>query len=574
MPLDKASAEVAKGLRTVCDIMTQKVQLSYKRDIETKAFKKRELDYSNKISGTKQFPAVRELYAKYNKHHKDIVEPIDKKLADLATDYQNVTENFAESLVKALPISEIRVRQIIEIAKEEWSRESKTAPPVQGDHLQKLEELVNSLKEKQEAQDRELAKLKKLNDKLRTGESIAGTLGKEKEELQSENLSLKTQLDALHERVASVEAWKAEFPKKVESQWAEYSKTIEQAKAEWSATTTQINSKAVQDDTTREQIAALGQKDDALNAEITALRRYVDGHEELLANVDIENLDDTIAKVQEYPAYSALNDRVTIQQANVDSLKNTFHTTKQDLEKDLAQRFKGFSNKIIEFCGQKFDGFESRVKALETANLSAGVTPNTSAYPLQAGTSNSESASASGPKLASGLEGISSRLDAVESRLTAEASRVDATGSKVDTLQTKTDALQTDIVSIRGQTDTRCAALEMSVESLDDQWKNLNTTQMAQYILEHLSRLQPSQLMPELRQLHMRLADLEKSVRDDMQERRARRERYRASYDDMPDPDPGEKRVFAEEEAFHRQKRARVEDMNSANGVANGHAHP
>ncbi|ROW06566.1 hypothetical protein VMCG_04431 [Cytospora schulzeri] len=571
MPSDKASAEVAKGLRAVCDIMTQKVQLSYKRDIETKAFKKREQDYNNKVSGAKQFPAVRELYAKYNKHHKDIVEPIDKKLADLATAYQSETESFAESLVKALPINEIKTRQVLENAKAEFSRESESSQPAQGDRLQKLEELVNALKEKHDAQDVELAKLKKLNDKLRAGESSAPTLEKEREQLRSENRLLKIQLDALAERLGSVETWKAEFPKQVDSQWAEHTKFVEQAKAEWSATAAQINSKAVHDDTTREQIAALAQKDDALGTEITALRKYVEGHEDLLANVDIESLDDTIAKVQEYPAYSVLNDRVTRQQANVDSLKDSLDTTKQDSEKELAQRLEGFSNKI-DYCGKKFDGLESRIKDLEEADSSADVLSSTRVYPGQAGTSNPGPASASGPELALGLAGISSRLDAAESRLTLEASRVDATILSVDTLQTKTDALQTEAKSIRGQIDNRCAALEMMVESLDDQWKNLNTTQMAQYMLEHLSRLQPSQLTPELRQLHMRLADLEKSVRDEKQERQARRERIIASYGDMPE-EPGKRRVFAEEEAFHRQKRARVEGTNNVNGVANGHAH-
>ncbi|KUI59930.1 hypothetical protein VP1G_07130 [Cytospora mali] len=574
MAPDRASAEVAQGFRAVCEIMTQKVQLSYKKDIETRAFKKREQDYNVKMTGAKQFPAVKELYAKYNKHHKEIVEPIDKKLAELTTEYQNVTESFAEALVKALPINDIKTRQVIEAAKGELSREDNPSQPAQDDRLQKLEELVNSLKEKHEAQDCELTKLKKLNDKLRAGESKTETLEKEREQLRSENLSLNTRLDALTKRLESVEAWKAVFPKDVELQWTQYSKSLEEAKVEWNTNTTQINSNAVQDETTREHIVALGHKSDALGAEIAAVRKDVDGHEQLLANVDIENLDDTIAKVLDYPTYSALNDRITSQQAVFESLKDTLHSTKQGLEKDIAQRIKGFSDKIIEYCARKFDDFETRVKILQAARAdsSADVNPSTRAHPSQTGTSNSESTPASGPNSALDFEGVLSRLDAAESHLTTEKSRADATESNVNTLQTKTEALRSDLDSIKDQMLDRCAALDMMVETLNEQWKNMNTTQMAQYMLEHLSRLQPSQLTPELRQFHMRLADVEKLVRDEKQERQALRDRVRSSYDDIGDH--GKKRVFAESETFQSLKHARIEGLNSLNGVANGHPHP
>lgn len=570
MAPDKASAEVAKGFRAVCEIMTQKVQLTYKRDIEIKAFKKREHDYNNKIAGAKQFPAVAELYTKYNKHHKEIVEPIDKKLTELSADYQNVTESFAESLVKALPVNEIKTRHVIEAAKGELSREAKSLQPVQGDRLQKLEELVYSLKEKHEAQNLELTKLKKLNDELRAGGSKTETLEKEKDQLRTENLSMKSRLDILAKRVETVETWKAELTKEFKSQGMEYSKALEQAKAEWGSDMAQTSSNAVQDNTTREEIAALREQDKALGAEFAALRKDVDGHEALLANVDIESLDDTIAKVQEYPRYSILNDRVTSQQVDVDGLKESLHSTKQRLESDLAQRLKGFSDKIIQFCGRKFDAFESRVKVLEVES-NADATPSTKAPSPQAGTSVPEPTSANRPNMASDFEGLASRLDAAESRLTAEETKATATALSVTTLQTKTDALQTDTVNIRREMNHRYGALETMVESLDEQWKNVNTAQMAQYMLEHLSRLQPSQVMPELRQIHLRLVDVENLVRDEKQERRAMQNRVQSYCEDMADSD---KRPFSGDEKYPALKRARIEGINSVNGVENGHAHP
>lgn len=571
MSSDKASAEVAKGLRAVCEIMAQKVQLSYKKDIEIKASKKREQDYNNKISGAKQFPAVRELHAKNHKHHQDILDPINKKLADVEKILQDKTENFAETLVKALPINEVKTRQVIDAAKRELSRETKSssAQPAQGDRFQKLEELVVSLKEKQDAQDRELDSLKRLNDKLRTGESNAIALKNERDQFQSENKLLKTELETLAERVGIVEAWKTEYLKTVDSRWGDCSKSMEQVNAECSSITKRINSTEEQANITFQRIEALGEKDNALSEDIAALKKYVDGHEDLLANVDIENLDDTIAKVQEYPPYSTFDQRVTLQATDVGSLKDSLHNTKQELEKGLAETFERFSNKIIEYCGQKFDGFEGRVKMLEAAKSSADVNSSPRAYPPQAGSSTPGSASAGGPEVASVHQGIS---DAAESLLATATSGANATEKTIGTLHSKTEALQDEIVAVKDQIVNRCGALEMMVESLDDQWKNLNTTQMAQYMLEHLSRLQPSQLTPELRQLHIRLSDVEKSVHDEKQERRAIRDRVRSSYDDMADP--GEKRVYAEGDAFHRQKRARHEGMNSVNRVTNGNPHP
>ncbi|KAK7747963.1 hypothetical protein SLS53_001215 [Cytospora paraplurivora] len=581
MAPDKANAEtekaeMEKAIRAIYDIMVKEAQLLSKRDIETKAFRRREHDYNNKVAGAKQFPAVNELFAKHNKLYKETVEQIDKDIDGLATSKAKVINNLTEcftNAVKALPINEIKTRQVIETMKEGSAREISSSQPGQDDRLQKLEDLVNSLNSKQQAQDIELANLKKLNNKLRTGESKAEILEKEKEQLRSENLYLKTQLDAFVKRVGTIEEWKAVFPTEVDSQLLDFGHALEQAKSEWSSNiATQITSNVVQDDTTHEQIAALGQKDDALSAEIAALRKYVDGHEGLLANVEIERLDDTIEKVSEYPKYAVLNDRFSSQQAGVAGLRDSLHSIKQELEDDLAERFKGFSDKVVELCGRRLDGMGQRVDKLETAASSAAANPSITIPVSQAGISNAESTSASGPKLASDLEGISSRLDAVESRFTTEESRMTATGSSIDSLQGQVNAIHAEMVAIRDLMDQRYGALETMVESHDDQWKNLTTSQLAQYIFEHLSRLQPSQLTPELQHFHTRISDLENKVHDLKQAHQGTQDRVRAYCDE--EVGPSAKRTYSSDEKFVAMKRARVESTNGVNGVANGHALP
>ncbi|ROW12863.1 hypothetical protein VPNG_04733 [Cytospora leucostoma] len=579
MAPDKANAEtekaeMEKAIRAIYDIMVKEAQLLSKRDIETKAFRRREHDYNNKVAGAKQFPAVNELYAKHNKLYKETVEQVDKDIDGLATSKQKVISNLTECFtkaVKALPINEIKTRQVIDSMKEGSAQETTSSQPGQDDRLQKLEGLVNSLNSKQQAQDIELAKLKKLNDKLRIGESKAEILEKEKEQLRSENLSLKTQLDTFVKRVETIEEWKAVFPSQVESQRLDLGHALEQAKSEWSSKlTTQNSSDVVQDDTTREQLAALGQKDEALSAEIAALRKNVDGHEGLLANVEIEKLDETIEKVSEYPKYAVLNDRFSSQQGGVAGLGDSLQSIKQKLEDDLAERFKGFSGKVVDFCGRKLDDMRQRVDNLETAASSAAANPSIANPVTQAGTSNPESTSASGPELTSDLEGISSRLDAVEIRFTTEESRMTATGSSIDSLQGQVNAIRTEMVAIRDLMDQRYGALETMVESHDDQWKNLTTSQLAQYIFEYLSRLQPSELTPELQQFHTRISDLERMVRGIKQACKGTQDRVRAYCDE--EVGPSAKRTYSSDEKFVAMKRARVESMNGVNGVANGHA--
>jgi hypothetical protein len=111
------------------------------------------------------------------------------------------------------------------------------------------------------------------------------------------------------------------------------------------------------------------------------------------------------------------------------------------------------------------------------------------------------------------------------------------------------------------------------VESLSSQWNNMNTTQMAHAILEQLSKLQPAQLMPEIRHFQERLSDVERLIQEDGEQRKNLSMRMQSVCDDIA---KAPKRGLGSEEKFsgHHEKRARIEGRNGVNGYGNGYVHP
>lgn len=594
MDADRASVELAKALHQVTDIMAQKTQLSLKRDAELKAYHKRKQDYECQISKPVQFPAVHDAFQGSQNHHKQTLAGIDKELAVLASKEKDAFDKYAQTLVRALPFDEIKIRQILEASKGELGLVTTSSQSPQQERLQKLEQRqadfektwkqqITSLKETQDKQASELAEYRE-KDILRADSA------KENEQLRAEVTSLRSEVTSLTQRLGALEpaeSFRAYVDNQVGSLKVELSKIVEEVRLDLTAKITQDKPSAVQDESLLQNMAALGQKCGELSREIenlkdtstshteriAALDTGVKDHEALLANIDVENLDQTMAD------YDALKSQADAQDMVIEDVKRSVAESlarvPQKMPTDLPMSFKAWSDRFMAVFATKLDEHTTQIKSLQDSKSATSTVAVAQA---------SRAATASTPRISTSLapesEAVASGVTFAESRLTEVESKTVAIDSKVTALQETVTEVQKivagsqdSINTLGSQADRRYGALETMVESLSSQWNNTSTTQMAHAILEQLSRLQPAQLVPEIRHFQERLSDVEKLVQEDGEQRKNLSMSVHTVCDDIakaPKRGPGPEEKFP----GHHGKRARIEGQNGVNGYGNGYVHP
>lgn len=592
MDPDRASAELAKALHQVTDLMTQKTQLSLKRDAELKAYHKRKQDYDCQISKPVQFPAVHDLFQGSQNHHKQTLAGLDKDLAALASKETVAFDKYAQALVKALPFDEVKIREILEASKGELGLPNASSQSAQEERLRKLEhrqagfeetwnKQIASLKEIHAKQASELAAYKERDTRRADSEEENEKLRAQVTSLRSEVTSL-TQRVELAELAESAESLREHVDKQLGELKAELRKTVEQVRLDSIAKATQDKLGAVQDESLL-QVAALEQKCGELSREIKNLRDTsisqteriatldtdVKKHEDLLADIDVENLDEAIAD------YATLKDQAAAQDLVIEGVKQSVAEVltriPEKMPADLPASFRAWSDRFMQVFGTKLDEHTKQIKSLQVSKSATGNLAVAEA---------SRAATASTPRVSTSLapesEAVTSAATS-ESRLTEVESRTIAIDSKVTALHEtvveaqKIIAVSQDSINTLGsQADRRYGALETMVESLSSQWNNVSTTQMAHAILEQLSRLQPAQLVPEIRHFQERLSDVEKLVQEGGEQRKNLTMGMQSVCDDIA---KAPKRALGLEEKFpgHQDKRARIEGQNGVNG--NGYVH-
>lgn len=592
MDPDRASAELAKALHQVTDLMTQKTQLSLKRDAELKAYHKRKQDYDCQISKPVQFPAVHDAFQGSQNHHKQTLAGIDKDLAVLASKETVAFDKYAQTLVRALPFDEIKIRHILEASKGELGLVTTSSQSAQEERLKKLEQQqadceetwkkqIASLTETQEKQASELAEYRR-KDILRADSA------KENEQLRAQVTSLRSEVTSLTQRLGAVEpadSFRAYVDKQTGSLKDELSQIVEEVRLDFTAKTTQEKPSAVQDGSLLQEVEVLGQKHGELSQEIenlkdtstshteriAALDTRVEGHEALLANIDVENLDEAMTD------YVALKSQADAQDMAIEGVKRSVAESFAKIQKmpaDLPASFKAWSDRFMQVFATKLDVHTAQIKSLQDSKSATGTVAVAQA---------SRQATASTPRINTSLapepEAVASGVTSVESRLTEVESKTVAIDSKVTALQETVTEVQKivagsqdSINTLGSQADRRYGALETMVESLSSQWNNTSTTQMAHAILEQLSRLQPAQLVPEIRHFQERLSDVEKLVQEDGEQRKNLSMGMRSVCDDIA---KAPKRGLVPDEKFpgHHDKRARIEGQNGVNGYGNGYVH-
>lgn len=590
MDPDRASAELAKALHQVTDLMTQKTQLSLKRDAELKAYHKRKQDYDCQISKPVQFPAVHDAFQGSQNHHKQTLAGLDRDLAALASKETAAFDKYAQTLVKALPFDEIKIRQILEASKGELGLPNASSQPAQEERLRKLEhrqagfeetwaKQIASLKEMHEKQASELAAYREQD--IRRADSA-----KENEQLRAQVASLRSEVTSLTQRVEMVETAKSlrEYvDKQLGELKAELSQTVEGVRLDSIAKATQDKPCAAQDGSLLQEMAALGQKCGDLSQEIKNLRDTsisqteriaaldtdVKKHEELLADIDVENLDEAIG------GYPKLKDQAAAQDTVIADVKRSVTEVLTRIPKmpaDLPASFKAWSDAFMKVFGTKLDEHTKQIKSLQVSKSGTGnLAVAEASRPATASTPRvSTSLAPESEAVTPGATSAQSRLTEVESKTVAIDSKVTALHDAVAEVQKIVAVSQDSIKTLGSQADRRYGALETMVESLSSQWNNVSTTQMAHAILEQLSRLQPAQLLPEIRHFQERLSDVEKLVHEDGEQRKNLSMGMQSVCDDIA---KAPKRGLGLEEKFpgHQDKRARMEGQNGVNG--NGYVH-
>ncbi|KAG6360660.1 hypothetical protein INS49_011725 [Diaporthe citri] len=594
MDPDRASAELAKALHQVTDLMTQRTQLSLKRDAELKAYHKRKQDYDCQISKPVQFPAVHDAFQGSQNHHKQTLAGIDKELAVLASKETVAFDKYAQTLVRALPFDEIKIRQILEASKGELGLVTTSSQSAQEERLKKLDQRQAGF---EETWKKQIASLKETQDKQaselaahREKDILRADLAKENEQLRAQVTSLRSEVTSLAQRLGAVEpteSFRAYVDKQIGELKAELSKIVEEVRLDSTAKTTQDKPSAVQNGSLLQDMADLGQKCGELSREIenlkdtstshteriAALDTGVKDHEALLANIDVENLDETMAD------YAALKSRADAQDMVIEGAKRSvaecLARIPQKMPADLPASFRAWSDRFMQVFATKLDEHTAQIKSLQDSKSATGtVAVAQASRPATASTPRiSTSLAPESEAVASGVTSAESRLTEVESKTVAIDLKVTALQETVTEVQKIVAGSQDSINALGSQADRRYGALETMVESLSSQWNNTSTTQMAHAILEQLSRLQPAQLVPEIRHFQERLSDVEKLVQEDGEQRKNLSMGMQSVCDDIA---KAPKRGLGPEEKFpgHHDKRARIEGQNGVNGYGNGYVHP
>lgn len=493
MDLVKFGPELASLHRQLWDCMAERGRLSTKRENEQKLWRRREQDYKN-LSGITQFSSVEEPFQRHKETHKKALEVIERDLAKVENTIKSITDNYTDRVVKAVPLSEIKTRQIIEIVRKEAS--SQPRPIASDDRFEKLEQQLAVLIKTQELQAEDLAQVKKENDLLRTRNATY-------EERATELATLKTQCEQIK---GQVESQKTEHKKdelagemltlrknlgslreQIESQIKELRVYLEEVKSQ--------HSQAIATSTASMQ-------------DLVALKGRVDEHDNQLSSFDATEHTNAMEKLLDYPSWadlsSLLEGQESIARLAQSQLASTASTSK--LQTDVEKRFKTleqasqtqfhqFSTIIVERCASMVDGVRAKTTHIEEKLTALDARVPSTSRTASVGLANGSSSQA--------ISGDGANETALVAKLEEDLAA----------LREEFRSAVTDIGDLRKQSLDTGEAHELMIHTLDSQFKNITTGETAQIIMEQIRRLPQSTISLDVQNLHERLATLEEAAR-------------------------------------------------------------
>lgn len=503
MDITQAVAGIAQTYHKLCDAVVDKAKWANKKDVELRGYQRREADYKNAHAGMKHFTieeAMRKHQFAYEKRKTFIDKEVDKADALI----KKLTEDLANLLVKHAPVGEIKGRPLIDMAKAEVIKDP--TPTSTDKRFEKLETQLALFQETHKAQTSELRILKKENEELHAHHASykaqSAELTAQLEQLQAklganilsgnEIQTLKQDMKKHGSHVSDLEAQLAAFVAQVKTQQTDFAESLEQA---------------------REIVPAIAAvpSDSASTQDFEALKQQVKELDKQLNNFDIKEYSEAMGKLLNYPPWDALDARVRRTEAH--GLREDMQSRLQNIENTIntnEESYTGFSNKIVvkvgewaNYAKQQAAQTDSRMKALED-RVAAISEPMSVATAVSSQPASSNAA-------------VNETRTAVQS----------ATEASMENLHADCLRLRHDLNSIQNNIDSTLRAHTTAIESLDNQFKNLTTPELAHIILEHLRKLTPSSMVsPDLRNFHERLDILERfqrgqAKRDDSLQKRA-----------------------------------------------------
>lgn len=515
MDPDKAAIEVAERTRLLLEAFVDQVKLSNKKDVVLDGFRQRLATYEKHGGQNAHDPAVAEAWRKHRIHYMQEEEKFKRELAKVHADVKHNTHNFASVLVKSQPTMEIKERQLIDALKLEMAKDRKSAPE---DRISKLEKQMASVLESQKAQEANMEKLKKENEELRTRIASLNAptadlalLKTQQEQIQLQistkppqdavNETLKQEKEALASQVSVLQARLTDLVQRVDSQHADLTKSLQEA-------TTRLGTSTAPGDSTSLQELKIVQ------GQVQALEEQVEKHEDALRDIDAEEYTQAVTKLIKYPDYPELQKTIQDQQSEIQrlgvetkGLSSNISNAKLEAG-ELSKRltayraksdsdFREFSNKIVEACAGLVQNNEKQIIALQSRTNSL----ETQFAATSRGPSTSSIMSATSPRISAAP--VSTDSPSVELR------EVIAINTSMSRFREDCHKVQNALSVFQQEVRERHNALEMMIMSLDEQFKNVSTTELASIILDNLKRLSMVVVPLDVQNFHERLVDLE-----------------------------------------------------------------
>lgn len=557
---DHATSEIKELILQLYEAQAEKNKWVLKKENALKDLKRTEADSKTAGRGS-QFTNLEELFRKRETTIKNQLDECNKEIAKYKAMLNQLADSYATSLVKHLPVDEIKDRQLSDKIKTEFAKHSKSTSS--DSRLEKLEGHIASLQNTQKTQSSDIHRLSKENGQLRTWNS--GYEAKFNEHA-TEIALLKTQYDDLHKSTEATATQQATKLASIETQYErlQFRFDNDNSKADSEVKTLRQDKETLKSDVSglEEKLAALARKVESqqeqftaalrevrtrsvsapapapvdavsrqeftvVQKEVAASRESIKEHETRLASFDPQDYEEGRSKLFCFPRWEDVDDRITsafrgleekiekVQSAtasaeHVQAVGEDVAKVKADLT-EIKQTFKGFSDQTLVVIGRTIKALQdrvskveaevptavSRIKGLEdrTANAHATQTQPTSSATGNASGSSNRDGCGNGDNFTAELTAISSRVHAMEIQFT-----------------NLRGGLQNDLNLLRNEYTT-CAstvgAHETMIMSLDDQFKNMTTSHMAQIILEALKKLLPGTISLDVQNIHERLVTLE-----------------------------------------------------------------
>ncbi|CAN8103851.1 unnamed protein product [Discula destructiva] len=426
MDAEKASSEVARLLRMRDDAVVERIKWTNRKDTVLEGYKRRLAIYEKQGGSNSHEPSIAEAFAKHHTEYRKEEERIEVELDKANAIVKECTANFARLLVQALPVSEIKERQLMDVVRDtvkdtvklelhkppqvdrsaklekqlatlsdahnalaaqvgsiNKENEVRTKSTTSNDGTQKLEQQMATLLRAQEAQQAKVDKLLKETEELRAQnnalEAHAASLALQQKE-QRLQLDAKASSDkhlessAEHD-VLALKTQLADISSRVESQQADFAKSLQEVMTKSDA--------ALACTTPPPEIQTL-------EAQLKTLQELVTQHDTTLSNFEAEEHASAMSKLLAYPAWTDLNARVQGQQnelqrmsletkgltSAVTNVKREVVDTSERLvavKQESNDSLVKFSDKIVQTCGGMVQGLttqteqlNSRIRSVET----------------------------------------------------------------------------------------------------------------------------------------------------------------------------------------------------------------